>query len=249
MTRRGPRRRPRGVDGDRYRRSDVHRRRADHRHARADHRGGGDQHGSARRPPRSRRRRPIPPRRRPPRSRRSFSSSAWRAPMTSCRIPTPTMPSDGPVFLRSQGQGMMLVVEARQGASRLDDLTYDPSGFAPGIEIIASRPLGDGSPAVCDYDPPLIGGVPGVDPLAFDDSPRSATRSRISAAGSTTAPARRAVATPTTPARVTRAPSTASSIRRATCSTACRSRRPGPSRSATRSSRRACATSPGMSAP
>jgi len=75
-----------------------------------------------------------------------------------------------PVYLRSQGQGLMLVVEARQGASRLDDLTYDPTGFAPGIEIIASRPLGDGSPAVCDYDPPLIGGVPGVDPLVFDDS-------------------------------------------------------------------------------
>ena len=86
-----------------------------------------------------------------------------------------------PVFLRSQGQGMMLFVEARQGASRLEDLTYDPIGFEPGIEIIASQPLGDGSPAVCDYDPPLIGGVPGVDPLAFDDS--SAVRDAVADLG------------------------------------------------------------------
>ena len=86
-----------------------------------------------------------------------------------------------PVFLRSQGQGMMLFVEARQGASRLEDLTYDPIGLVPGIEIIASQPLGDGSPAVCDYDPPLIGGVPGVDPLAFDDS--SAVRDAVADLG------------------------------------------------------------------
>ena len=74
-----------------------------------------------------------------------------------------------PIFLRSQGQGMTLVVEARRGSNRLNDVAYDPSGSAPGVEIVVSRPLGDGSPAVCDYDPPLIGGVPAVDPPAFRD--------------------------------------------------------------------------------
>ncbi len=75
-----------------------------------------------------------------------------------------------PVYIRSQGQGMMLFVEARRGASRLEESAYDPDGFAPGVEIIASRPLGDGSPAVCDYNPPIIGGVPAVDPFEFTDS-------------------------------------------------------------------------------
>ena len=74
-----------------------------------------------------------------------------------------------PIFLRAQGQGMTLVVEARRGSNRLDDVAYDPSGAAPGVEIVVSRPLGDGSSAVCDYDPPLIGGVPAVDPPVFSD--------------------------------------------------------------------------------
>jgi hypothetical protein len=74
-----------------------------------------------------------------------------------------------PIYVRAQGQGMMLVVEGRRGRARLSDQAYDPLDFQPGIEVLASRPLGDGSVAVCDYDPPLIGGVPGVDPLEFSD--------------------------------------------------------------------------------
>lgn len=74
-----------------------------------------------------------------------------------------------PVFVRSQGQGMTLFVEARRGSSRLEESTYDPIGALPGVELLVSRPLGDGSPAVCDYDPPLIGGVPAVDPPVFSD--------------------------------------------------------------------------------
>lgn len=74
-----------------------------------------------------------------------------------------------PIYERIQGQGMTLVVEGRRGSVRLVEEAYDPLDFAPGVEIIASRPLGDGSPAVCDYDPPIIGGIPGVDPLEFRD--------------------------------------------------------------------------------
>lgn len=76
-----------------------------------------------------------------------------------------------PIYLRAQGQGMTLVVEARRGQARLSNQAYDPVNFAPGVEIIASRPLGDGSPAVCDYDPPRIGGVPAVEPLEFRNDP------------------------------------------------------------------------------
>ncbi|MFN8640708.1 MAG: hypothetical protein U0802_03250 [Candidatus Binatia bacterium] len=78
--------------------------------------------------------------------------------------------SGRPIYVRAQGQGMTLFVEARGGSARLDPSAYDASGAPPGVEILAARPLGDGSPAVCDYDPPLIGGVPGVDPPVFDDS-------------------------------------------------------------------------------
>jgi len=75
-----------------------------------------------------------------------------------------------PIYLRIQGQGMTLYVEGQRGGTPIDSGAYDPSGtLPPGIEILASRPLGDGSRAVCDYDPPRIGGVPGVDPPVFSD--------------------------------------------------------------------------------
>jgi hypothetical protein len=76
-----------------------------------------------------------------------------------------------PIFARPQGQGMMLVLEARRGTYRLADDAYDPLGGLPGAQFLVSRPLGDGSPAVCDYTPPLSGGVPGVDPPVFSDDP------------------------------------------------------------------------------
>ena len=74
------------------------------------------------------------------------------------------------IYMRAQGQGMMLIVEGRNGNLRISNQAYDPINFEPGVEIIASQPLGDGSPAVCDYDPPMIGGVPAVDPPLFSDS-------------------------------------------------------------------------------
>jgi hypothetical protein len=38
------------------------------------------------------------------------------------------------------------------------------------LEILADRPLGNGSPAVCDMSPPNVGGVPAVPSLDFASS-------------------------------------------------------------------------------
>jgi hypothetical protein len=76
-----------------------------------------------------------------------------------------------PVFVRAQGQGMTLYIEGQRGSVPIDGSTYDSSGaLLPGVELLVSRPLGDGSRAVCDYDPPRIGGIPGVDPPVFGEA-------------------------------------------------------------------------------
>jgi hypothetical protein len=76
-----------------------------------------------------------------------------------------------PVFARVQGQGMTVVLEAKRGGRPLDPLAFDPTGGPLGVEFLVSRPLGDGSVAVCDIQPPDIGGVPGTDPPVFSDAP------------------------------------------------------------------------------
>ena len=76
-----------------------------------------------------------------------------------------------PVFTRIQGQGMTIVLEARRGSRPLGETAYDPSGGARGVEFLVARPLGDGSPVVCDVSPPMAGGVPGIDPPVFSDQP------------------------------------------------------------------------------
>jgi hypothetical protein len=51
---------------------------------------------------------------------------------------------------------------------------FDENGNPPDLQVLVSRPLGDGSPEVCDYDifdPELTGGVPGTDPFEFSDDP------------------------------------------------------------------------------
>jgi hypothetical protein len=88
----------------------------------------------------------------------------------------PQQPSDvdgagRPVFVRAHGLGMKLGGEARRGARPLQMNAYDPSGGVRGIEMLVSRPLGDGSLAVCDAQPPTQGGVPGTDPPVFSDAP------------------------------------------------------------------------------
>ncbi len=71
-----------------------------------------------------------------------------------------------PIYERPFGNSFTVVVEGKPGPSRrsvgLNAFNSDPSNPAarPDLEIIVSRPLGNGSPAVCDDMPPLIGGVP-----------------------------------------------------------------------------------------
>jgi hypothetical protein len=76
-----------------------------------------------------------------------------------------------PIYQRTFGFGFRLVVEAARGTSQLElgNDTFSDDG-APALQVQATRPLGDGSGAVCDIEPPLIGGVPGIDPPRFDDS-------------------------------------------------------------------------------
>ncbi|MDX2169710.1 MAG: hypothetical protein SF182_21755 [Deltaproteobacteria bacterium] len=76
-----------------------------------------------------------------------------------------------PIFTRITGQGLTIYVEAERGRAALEPSTYDADGNPAGLDVIVSRPLGDGSLAVCDYDPPIIGGIPAVDPFQFSDAP------------------------------------------------------------------------------
>lgn len=85
----------------------------------------------------------------------------------------PQAPSDvdgegRPVFVRPFGGGFSLIVEARPGASRraVGTYAYRP-GELPDLQMILSRALGDGSPAVCDAMLPEIGGVPATQPFLY----------------------------------------------------------------------------------
>lgn len=84
-------------------------------------------------------------------------------------VPTEIDAAGRPVYVRGQGQAMTLVLEARRGLRPLGTSAYEPSGALPGVEFLVSRPLGDGSPAVCDVVSPMLGGVPGIDPPVFSD--------------------------------------------------------------------------------
>ena len=84
--------------------------------------------------------------------------------------------ADGtPIFLRTLPQGFFIVVEARPGPSgrpvATSTFNWSPSdpNVLPDLQILVSRPLGDGSTAVCDrgQTSDFIGGVPAVDPPSF----------------------------------------------------------------------------------
>jgi len=79
-------------------------------------------------------------------------------------------PGTIPIFQRPFGLGFTLVVEARPGVNRrpIDGNTFAPGGV-PGLQIQATRPLGNGSTAVCDNAEPVFGGVPGIDPPRLED--------------------------------------------------------------------------------
>lgn len=71
-----------------------------------------------------------------------------------------------PIYQRTFASGFSLVIEGRPGGlnSPVGNSTFDwsPSNPArlPDLLIVVSRPLGNGSPAVCDEAPPNLGGVP-----------------------------------------------------------------------------------------
>lgn len=85
--------------------------------------------------------------------------------------PTDVTGNGVPVFTRQNGSGFMIIVEGRPGTSgfpvALSTYQEDLSGL-PDLQIVASRPLGNGSAAVCDVPLPG-GGVPAVSPAAFSD--------------------------------------------------------------------------------
>ncbi|MEO8603559.1 MAG: hypothetical protein ABI629_13375 [bacterium] len=87
------------------------------------------------------------------------------------------LPSTGavggvPVFEPSFGFGFSLIVEVRQGTSRRPPgLSTFSDGGLPDLQIQVTRPLGNGSAAVCDDTPPTLGGVPAINPPSFADSP------------------------------------------------------------------------------
>lgn len=81
-----------------------------------------------------------------------------------------------PVFNQSFGQGMTLVIEGRSGANRQNPGPYPAPYFVnaelhdPDLQVIVSRPLGNGDPEICDTFPPLLGGVPATVPFVFQDT-------------------------------------------------------------------------------
>jgi hypothetical protein len=76
-----------------------------------------------------------------------------------------------PIYQRTFGFGFRLVVEAARGTSQLavGSNSFSDVG-APALQVQATRALGNGSATVCDIEPPLVGGVPAIDPPRFDDS-------------------------------------------------------------------------------
>src|SRR5205085_212771 len=82
-----------------------------------------------------------------------------------------------PIFNHAFGQGFSLVLEARAGANRHNPGVY-PAPYYAGDELIdsdmqmiLSRPLGNGAAMVCDTAPPDLGGVPATVPFRFDSTP------------------------------------------------------------------------------
>ncbi len=80
--------------------------------------------------------------------------------------PVGTTAQGWPIYERPLGYLFNVVVEAKPGPNRrpvgTNAFRYDPwdPTVRPDLEIIVSRPLGDGSAAVCDNMLPMLGGVP-----------------------------------------------------------------------------------------
>lgn len=90
--------------------------------------------------------------------------------------PTSVSKDGVPTYTSSVGSGFILVVEAKPGLGNREvgRRTYahveDDPTVRGDLEIISSHSLGNGSPAVCDRHRPEIGGIPGIQPLSFDET-------------------------------------------------------------------------------
>lgn len=84
-----------------------------------------------------------------------------------------TTPDGVPIFVRAAGSGFTLIVEGRPGDSGFEpgDSAFSFSvSSMPDLQILASQPLGNGSPDICDRSGSTAGGVPHVDPPTFTES-------------------------------------------------------------------------------
>jgi hypothetical protein len=85
--------------------------------------------------------------------------------------PTGMTPEQIPFFQRLTGSAFSIVVEGRPGPSGapVGTSAYDATRQSlPDLQVVVSRPLGNGSTAVCDNAGATAGGVPAVDPPSFD---------------------------------------------------------------------------------
>lgn len=77
-----------------------------------------------------------------------------------------------PIFERELGTGLSVIVEAESG---LDGRPVGTQAFEsvglPDLQMLLSRPLGDGNPAVCDIEDGSVGGVPAIEPPVFSNDP------------------------------------------------------------------------------
>lgn len=71
-----------------------------------------------------------------------------------------------PIYSRSASAGFILFVEGRPGFTQLpvSAVTFNPKrgdpAAQPDLQVQIDRPLGNGSPQVCDNSSPVLGGVP-----------------------------------------------------------------------------------------
>ncbi len=98
--------------------------------------------------------------------------------------PTQVLPGGVPVFVLVRGSGFAIVVEGKRGPSGMIPgcssfreglefvdigcFTFEGESLLPDFQALVSRPLGDGSTAVCDTRG-VAGGVPAVDPPMFSE--------------------------------------------------------------------------------
>jgi hypothetical protein len=87
-------------------------------------------------------------------------------------LQTPVATENGAPVYEFIGVGAQIVVEGAIGPSgRSIGTSAFSAGGRPDLQIVPGNPLGDGSSLVCDNMSPTLGGVPGVQPPSFDDTP------------------------------------------------------------------------------